>query len=1156
MRPDDAVVRVNSIDLNADHAAGQVVVDDNLVQIRGVHGRFAGGAIITDADLDFRKPAWVLTFSTVALDQAVWHELPPSWVDALLPEFLKDYKPDGVFKGRATDLRIALEDGNVRLGGTGQGEIDDVTLNGTPQPEPIKVTLGTKNGKFGNVTLNARPGLLAPVLAATVAGSAPCFRGPSQSLMSHAIQDGPRKHDTAEPPPELTSARPTDLLRWVTETAAWMTNRGAGALGKGMKIAGAWLRPAGAPEPKPEYLTLDLSLENIDLGQLLQRLKFQLSFTVEGRLTFKVHAEFPVNTPEDLKNYRLTGTASLPRLNVAGVEMADVQTRLHLENGILELQELKGKALPPPQPNPPPQGGREKDALPPPPVGGGQGGADAAGAFEGTARMEVAPLGDLSGNMHVDKFPLDVLLSRLPGASGVAEGAFSGHVEMRAAVKTLIDPTTWHATGQLSSDRIAAYGLALTGVSTDVSVEGGAAKVSGLKATLDKATLSGDASLTLASPWSYTGALSVKGLDLTAAQRLAPDFRPPFDVGGAADATADLRGALSPLSVSASGTASGADLALNRLKVDSLSLKWGMDGDRVKLTDVKAKLYQGEVSGSADVPTRAATAGAVDFQLDAVDVEALAKSLPSMPLRLQGRASGSIQATIPAAGPDGQRQATGKIDLSAKALTVQNIPTDNLHADVAYKAGVAEYHIKGDSLGGHFTLDGKVPFTGAQKPPTPGGGDGAPPDKDQPKGGGRFRFEGIQLARLSQALGLGPAIGQLRGRAEIDLPFQVGPDDALTGAGTLIVYNLRFGDALLMDSLRADLVLINQTVQVRNLSAAVGQGNFRGVMVYNLHDPNRSYFNLHLEQVDASALLASFPDLAAQVQGPVDLRLRGNLGRRWHGSGEVDLTRGRLFGAVVDELHLPATFEFSPARQSGRITIRDANAQLAGGRATGQAEFAWSGGEAPRLVGEARFNNAEVRSLVKPGGSLGSYLVGRLTGRVDFGADSLRSLDDLDATVDATLADSQALEIPVLSALAPYLAPGQSATTFQKGDLRGRLSRGIFRLQRLTLSSSIVQMAVVGTVNTAGRLDLDVTGGIGTLGVNPAFLQAIGLRIPAVGPIPVSLLLEASALLSNRVIHLRVTGTVRNPNVQIAPVRILAEEAVRFFVLQSGAPVP
>ncbi len=171
--PDDAVVRVKSIEMNADHAAGKVVVDDDLVQLRGVHGTFAGGDIATDADLDFRKPAWVLTFSTVSLDQAVWHKLPQSWIDALLPAFLKDYKPDGVFKGRATDLRVSLEDGKVQVGGTGQGEIDNVTFDGKPQPEPIKVTLGTRNGKFGSVTLNPRPGLLATALGATVAVASP-----------------------------------------------------------------------------------------------------------------------------------------------------------------------------------------------------------------------------------------------------------------------------------------------------------------------------------------------------------------------------------------------------------------------------------------------------------------------------------------------------------------------------------------------------------------------------------------------------------------------------------------------------------------------------------------------------------------------------------------------------------------------------------------------------------------------------------------------------------------------------------------------------------------------------------------------------------------------------------------------------------------------
>ena len=133
-----------------------------------------------------------------------------------------------------------------------------------------------------------------------------------------------------------------------------------------------------------------------------------------------------------------------------------------------------------------------------------------------------------------------------------------------------------------------------------MSVDGGTAKASGLKATLDKAALTGDAQLHAVRPVEvHRHADGQGGRPRRRRSGLAPDFRPPFTVQGGADVTADLHGTLSPLSVGASGTASGADLALNQFKVDSLSFKWDIDDDRVKLTDAKAKLYQGEASGTA-----------------------------------------------------------------------------------------------------------------------------------------------------------------------------------------------------------------------------------------------------------------------------------------------------------------------------------------------------------------------------------------------------------------------------------------------------------------------------------------------------------------------------------------------------------------------------
>ena len=61
--------------------------------------------------------------------------------------------------------------------------------------------------------------------------------------------------------------------------------------------------------------------------------------------------------------------------------------------------------------------------------------------------------------------------------------------------------------------------------------------------------------------------------------------------------------------------------------------------------------------------------------------------------------------------------------------------------------------------------------------------------------------------------------------------------------------------------------------------------------------------------------------------------------------------------------------------------------------------------------------------------------------------------------------------------------------------------------------------------------------------------------VPTVGPIPVALALEITAALSNQVIHLRITGTVSNPNVRIDTTRLLSDEAIRFFLLGLGSPV-
>jgi hypothetical protein len=260
-----------------------------------------------------------------------------------------------------------------------------------------------------------------------------------------------------------------------------------------------------------------------------------------------------------------------------------------------------------------------------------------------------------------------------------------------------------------------------------------------------------------------------------------------------------------------------------------------------------------------------------------------------------------------------------------------------------------------------------------------------------------------------------------------------------------------------------------------------------------------------------------------------------------------------VLGIEVNEWRVPVDYWYAPNQGAGRLDVTETHAQIAQGRAQGRATLRWGG--ATRLEGHLRFSNANWRGLFKEFGSVGEAGSGLLTGRLDFGSDDLGTLDDLKASLDATLGRNQALELPVLRQLSPYLAPTASMM-FQQGDLHARLSRGVISVQRLSLISPLLQVFLSGAITLQGRLDLDVVANTGNLVLGANVLRQLGLVELPPGVLPSSLLTQASTLLSRRVIHLHVGGTVRSPHIRIDPVRLLTEEAVRFFLTRTTVPLP
>jgi hypothetical protein len=120
--------------------------------------------------------------------------------------------------------------------------------------------------------------------------------------------------------------------------------------------------------------------------------------------------------------------------------------------------------------------------------------------------------------------------------------------------------------------------------------------------------------------------------------------------------------------------------------------------------------------------------------------------------------------------------------------------------------------------------------------------------------------------------------------------------------------------------------------------------------------------------------------------------------------------------------------------------------------------------------------------------------------------------------------------------------------------VRATLAKGVFRVERLALANPTAQLFAEGTISLHGPLDLDVVAHTGTIGPGVRGLQLFGLRLPAIGPIPLTLIQDVTAFLSNRTIRMTVNGTVDNPIVRVNVGALLTEQAVRFFLTRYVLP--
>ncbi len=640
--------------------------------------------------------------------------------------------------------------------------------------------------------------------------------------------------------------------------------------------------PQAAPARTPTYLEINLGLKDVDLAALLKSLEIKLPFAVAGRLTFRIQLAIPTNMPREYKAYRLKGTASLAWFTLEGLRLEQVQARVSYADGVLQLEELKGQV--PPKASPPAGPAPPGPANPPGVVGK----PAPEGSFDGTARVELFPAGNLKANLNLQRLPLTRLAGVVPGLAENVSGVFTGAASVEVPVNQLQDVKTWQASATLQSERLTVFGVRSDSLSARVSLRDAQFRVSELKGVIETGPVTGSGELNLTAPYPYQGKLDLRRIDLALWQRINKAIRPPVAVGGRFHLKTQIKGTLTPFTFRASGEAGAEELTLDRVKVNNVDFTWEGDTNRLVLSQFTASLDQGTLTGSVTLPLEAKAAGKLDLRIKGLDLGTLSASLPALPVRFAGQASGTVKAASPP--PTGKQQREWTIDMALRSprLQLQGIPAQAVTGSVTYKQHVAEYRLQGETLGGTFDLEGQMSIGQPATPPEKESRGGQPPEQDrlggcdfclalpdhppapdgvaarqcsevpvlqaEPLSGtGRLRLDRLRLERIWALLGLEGTLGPLQGTFNAELTFRLDASGSPVGRGSWTVRGLRWRETRFAENeLSGSLVLEQQELRVSFRSPALG-GDVGFQSAINFLRSDRGWFTLDLENVDLCA---------------------------------------------------------------------------------------------------------------------------------------------------------------------------------------------------------------------------------------------------------------------------------------------------------------
>lgn len=878
------------------------------------------------------------------------------------------------------------------------------------------------------------------------------------------------------------------------------------------------------PKKKPtQYLNIHLKLKDVKLQQFLKDLKVELPFRLTGTASLEVKAGIPINTPTDLATYRAEGTATATNVFFADMSIARANAKITYGDGKLILEELQANL----------------GAAPGQPQIHGQ-----AGIITGKASFQAVPVGQLRAELNLKDVSLPELAKALD-TEKYFRGRFSASVKASADGKKLDKIEGWNVSGTLTTEKAEVYGIEMDQVAAHVEMAEGQLALSKLQGRLAGAPVVGETTVQLAkAPYPFQGKLNIDKTDLSRWTNETTFLPKNFTLRGQLSTNVQFAGDMQPFRLDISGQTLATNVLLNRFPLTRVQFDWSSDKTGIAAKDFVATGPAGTISGTLHFPLGSAQYTRANLRIQGLDVASVTSGIFGLNIPLEGKVSGTAVGELArgkaAAGPVGQL----KMDLQSSDLKVNNIGLQAVTGTLGYHKDVIRYDVQGKALGGTFDADGTYPLR--EELPAPAGPAVGPM--------GRLRLQGIQLSQLvqqkSRQLG-GPAPVPLVGTLNAQLQYQLDRTGQFSGTGTATVQNYGWSAQQILGDLRSNVRWTALEIVLPNITGSLANGTLSGALTYNLSNAEQSNFHVNLDGVEAERAIPRWALGEAYIRGRLTLRLSGRLGNVWSGGGLLTLSRGEVDSIPISNWSLPFRWSFSPRLGNLNLDVSDSHAHVGSGRATLRGNFTWT--DSLSVRGQIRFQSVNVETLLRVVRGSVHTLKGLVTGRIDFSGSNVRSAGDLRATIEATLKRVEPRGSPLLQKLSTSMSLRPS-TVFRDGDLRAQLNNGIVHIQKLSLTSDNLQLFIDGNMTLTGRLNLDVTVNVGQLLLTPQLLPFAGARLARTATLPLGVFTAAQNLFSQRLVSAHVTGTLRNPIIQIYPGRILAEEAVRFFL--GGVPIP